>query len=116
MSSCVNFIYDLWYDYVCLSPSYKFERLECLTIVWWNKQPTHPLQEFLEAASAPIASQSNGVFLDSCLIHCQSLNSKSWNGYKVKGQTMRETFADWYFDRSGEDKEVDCAYPCNLSC
>jgi len=68
------------------------------------------------AAAAPIASQSNGAFLDSCLTHCQSLNSHSWDNYKVKGQTMRETFADWYFNRSGEDKEVDCAYPCNLSC
>ena len=65
---------------------------------------------------APIASQTNGAFLDSCLIHTQSLYSKSWDSYKVKGQSIRETFADWYFDRAGEDKEVDCAYPCNLTC
>ena len=65
---------------------------------------------------APIAAQTNGVFLDSCLIHCQSLSSKSWDSYKVKGQTIRETFADWYFNRTGEYKEVDCAYPCNLTC
>ena len=31
---------------------------------------------------------------------------------------MRETFADWYFERtSGKTKEIDCTdWPCNPTC
>ena len=30
---------------------------------------------------------------------------------------MRDTFADWYFERSSTKyKEVDCAFPCNPTC
>lgn len=74
------------------------------------------MQEFLGAVDLTVQSPSTGLFLDSCLTHCQSLSDRSWASIKVKGQTARETFANWYFERTGGTKEVDCAYPCNTSC
>ena len=73
------------------------------------------LQEFLSAAGPAINSKTNGVFIDSCLVHCQSLNDHSWAQVKVGGQTAIETFSNWY-SNNGIAKEVDCAYPCNDTC
>ena len=73
-------------------------------------------QEFLKAAAPAIESQTNGVFIDSCLEHCQSLAAHSWAQISVGGESARETFANWYFKRGGAAKEVDCAYPCNPTC
>ena len=70
----------------------------------------------MKAAAPIISSTTNGAFLGSCLIHCESLDDKHWSEVKVGGQTARETFANWYFKQTGEIKEIDCKYPCNTSC
>ena len=58
----------------------------------------------MSQAKPILESNSTGLFLDSCLIHCQTLTDEPWSKYGVGGQTMRDTFADWYFDRpSGEN-------------
>ncbi|CAM0958406.1 unnamed protein product [Alopecurus aequalis] len=59
-----------------------------------------------------------GVFIDSCFIHCQSLNSWTWHSPsspRVNNKTIAEAVGDWFFDRR-EVKEVDCEYPCNPTC
>ena len=57
-----------------------------------------------------------GLFFDSCIRHCQSIDDSWFRTVRVDGQLARETFANWYFGRSGKTKVVDCEYPCNDSC
>ncbi|EMS57296.1 hypothetical protein TRIUR3_09071 [Triticum urartu] len=59
-----------------------------------------------------------GIFIDSCFIHCQTLNSLTWHSPsspRVNNKTMAEAVGDWFFDRR-EVKELDCEYPCNPTC
>jgi len=72
--------------------------------------------EFLSQATPAIISTSNGFFGDSCLVHCQTLTDDTWSVYKVSGQLMSETFANWYFGRNGKTRVLDCVYPCNPTC
>lgn len=75
------------------------------------------LQEWLAQAATPInSSSSTGVFADSCIIHTQVDSNDHWVNTAVGGQSMRTTFADWYFGHEGSTKEVDCTYPCNPTC
>ena len=69
---------------------------------------------FLQALGPAIGAHSNGIFTDSCLVHCQSLDAP-WNTFKVNGQTAHDTFANWYFETGGQSQEVDKPYP-NESC
>jgi hypothetical protein len=73
--------------------------------------------QFLEQLEPALMSESTGVFADSCLVHCQTLTDDTWTQFLVGAQSMRDTFSDWYFERSsGKTKEVDCAFPCNPTC
>jgi hypothetical protein len=68
---------------------------------------------------APVLSSSNGYYFDSCLVHCQTLADKPWQSYQAVGHPMRESFADWYFERPSPvnaTRVKDCDYPCNHSC
>ena len=76
----------------------------------------YSIQAFKRAETPIINSRENGAFLDSCLTHCHAESDTTWNKMTVDSQTIRETFGDWYFKRSGKGKVVDCAYPCNTSC
>ncbi|XP_065183346.1 uncharacterized protein LOC135814192 [Sycon ciliatum] len=70
------------------------------------------------AAFQPVinGSSTTGTFADACLTHCQSM-SNAWSEYKIGGQLMRETFADWYFQRTtGKGREMDGPYPSNPTC
>ncbi|XP_065888663.1 uncharacterized protein [Dysidea avara] len=73
--------------------------------------------EFLNAAAPAISSTSNGVYIDSCQIHCQSLTPTPWSKFIVGGQTMRDTFNAWLTNSTAtKSKVVDCTYPCNPTC
>ena len=75
------------------------------------------IQQFLLQLSPALNSSSTGIFADSCLIHCQTLQDLPWATYTVGGQTMRESFEDWYFEKtSAKSQEIDCAFPCNPTC
>ena len=75
------------------------------------------IQQFLLQLSPALNSSSTGIFADSCLIHCQTLQDLPWATYTVGGQTMRESFEDWYFEKtSAKSHEIDCAFPCNPTC
>lgn len=78
----------------------------------------HPpsIQEFLDQAGPAILSSGTGVFIDSCLIHCQTLTDTPWMSYAVNGLVMRDAFAAW-FDGGVALKAVDNAlWPNNKSC
>lgn len=76
------------------------------------------LQEFLKAAGPVIQSPTNGAFIDSCLVHCQSLSTTSWTQFRVDNQTVGDTFYAWLTGSTDtyKPKAVDCAYPCNPTC
>ena len=81
----------------------------------------HVYQEFREQAAAVIQSNStmNGYFLDSCLVHCQTLFDDTWTTYTVNKQSIAYTFAAWYYGTQqlkADTKLQDCVYPCNQSC
>ena len=71
------------------------------------------------AKIAPVLSSSNGYYFDSCLIHCQTLDNAPWQSYQALGHPMRESFADWYYERPSPvnaTRVKDYDYPCNHSC
>lgn len=75
-------------------------------------------EEFLNMTRPVFESDESqvGYFFDSCFVHCQTLYDDTWTKYSVSGQSMRETFADWYYERPAKWRLADCAYPCNKSC
>ena len=72
----------------------------------------------MAAASPALQSPTNGAFIDSCVIHCQSLSTTSWTQFKVDNQTVGDTFYAWMTGNTAvyKSKVVDCAYPCNPTC
>ena len=74
------------------------------------------MQEFITQVLPAIENDKTSLFLDSCLIHCQTLTDEPWMKYAVNGMLMRDAFAAWYFD--GEVvKAVDSdLWPDNPSC
>ena len=78
----------------------------------------HFNQVFVEKLQPVLASTSNGYFIDSCFAHCQARGSK-WSTISAKGHLMRESFADWYYEKpssEGATRVLDCPYPCNPTC
>ncbi|KAM0855727.1 hypothetical protein ACQ4PT_049585 [Festuca glaucescens] len=75
-------------------------------------------KELHDAISELKQKKDWGIFIDSCFIHCQSLNSFTWHSPsspRVNNKTIAEAVGDWFFDRR-EVKELDCEYPCNPTC
>ncbi|KAL6619670.1 hypothetical protein ACP70R_034809 [Stipagrostis hirtigluma subsp. patula] len=59
-----------------------------------------------------------GIYINSCFVHCQTLNSLTWHSPsspRVNNKSIAEAVRDWFFDRR-EVKEIDCEYPCNPTC
>lgn len=59
-----------------------------------------------------------GMFINSCFAHCQSELQDTWfapNSPSLHNKTIAELVGDWYFER-GAAQEIDCAYPCDLTC
>ena len=72
----------------------------------------------MAAVRPAIQSATNGVFIDSCVVHTQSTSSNSWKQFKVDNQTIEDTFYAWMTGNTAvyKSKVVDCAYPCNPTC
>ncbi|KAG0493700.1 hypothetical protein HPP92_004694 [Vanilla planifolia] len=74
--------------------------------------------EMLTALGSFEISDREGMFIDSCFVHCQSESQNTWYAADSPGihnKTIAEAIADWYFGRR-ITKEVDSPYPCDLSC
>ncbi|XP_065888037.1 uncharacterized protein [Dysidea avara] len=109
-----NSAYDTWQvenilQLGCLPPNCSENQME---------QFKNYSQEFMAAASPALQSPTNGAFIDSCVIHCQSLSTTSWTQFKVDNQTVGDTFYAWMTGNTAvyKSKVVDCAYPCNPTC
>ncbi|CAA6659186.1 unnamed protein product [Spirodela intermedia] len=73
---------------------------------------------FLEAVGGLGSSSSRGMFINSCFVHCQSEDQRTWlwqDSPTLHSTQIGKAVGDWYYDRRGF-QEVDCAYPCNPSC
>ena len=113
------FVLNSQYDEIILNGSYK---LPCMppgcsasdeAHLWhYQKVFTEQLQPVLSSPS------SNGYFIDSCYIHCQTFQvDKVWMNYAISGHSIAKTFGDWYFERSSNTRLKDCTYyPCNPTC
>ena len=114
------FVLNSQYDTAQLSGLYK---LPCLPPKNCSTEDMKLLQHFnqvfMEKLQPVLASTSNGYFIDSCLIHTQAHADKSWTMITAQGHPLRESFADWYYERpssEGATRVVDCKYPCNPTC
>ncbi|EEE62081.1 hypothetical protein OsJ_16865 [Oryza sativa Japonica Group] len=122
----LNPAYDAWQVQHVLSPvasDPQHSWLECrLDISKCDSNQLEILQGFRKKLHDTISELKHkkdwGFFIDSCFIHCQSLNSLTWHSpssLRVNNKTIAEAVGDWFFDRR-EVKEIDCEYPCNPTC
>ncbi|KAJ8766791.1 hypothetical protein K2173_008345 [Erythroxylum novogranatense] len=65
--------------------------------------------QMLEAVRVFSTSKQNGLFINSCFVHCQLERQDAYP------MSLAESVGDWYFDRR-EVKAIDCAYPCDKTC
>ena len=62
-------------------------------------------------------SPTDGMFLDACLTHSQSIRDSQWPVTSIEGETIQETVGIWYYGREGNSKVMDeDQFPCNPSC
>ncbi|KAM0884142.1 hypothetical protein ACQ4PT_031184 [Festuca glaucescens] len=122
----LNPAYDVWQVEHVLSPEGSDpERLweNCrLDITKCDAEQLETLQgfrrELLDAISDFKKKKDWGMFIDSCYIHCQSMNPLTWHSPsapRINNKTIAEAVGDWFFNRR-EVKEIDCEYPCNPTC
>ncbi|KAK1304339.1 hypothetical protein QJS10_CPB11g00031 [Acorus calamus] len=74
--------------------------------------------EFLKAIAGVQSSMENGLFINSCYSHCQSLTQETWlraDSPVLDKIPIAKAVGDWYYDRSPFQK-IDCPYPCDSSC
>lgn len=122
----LNPAYDVWQVEHVLSPEGSDpQRLwqNCrLDVTKCDSKQLGILQDFrkelLDAISEFKKRRDWGMFIDSCFIHCQSMNPLTWHSpsaSRINNKTSAEAVGDWFFDRR-EVKEIDCEYPCNPTC
>ena len=75
-------------------------------------------QGFDAAVQPVLSSASSGYFLDTCYVHCQTVqDANPWNNFEIEGRSMQQAFGDWYFERPGNTRLKDCdELPCNPTC
>lgn len=75
--------------------------------------------QMLDAVKVFSRSKQNGLFINSCFAHCQSERQDTWfadDSPVVKNKPVAIAVGDWFFDRKGVEKLVDCPYPCDNTC
>ncbi|KAJ3680713.1 hypothetical protein LUZ60_016991 [Juncus effusus] len=73
---------------------------------------------FLNALNQTKDSTLNGLFINSCFVHVQSVSQDTWlspDSPMLHNTTVANAVGDWYFDRR-DFEEIDCAYPCDKTC
>ncbi|XP_057421632.1 pectin acetylesterase 8-like [Lotus japonicus] len=73
---------------------------------------------FINALSVIGNSPSNGMFIDSCYVHCQTEAQETWltsDSPQISNTTLAKAVGDWFYERSTFQK-IDCSYPCNPTC
>ncbi|XP_044466722.1 pectin acetylesterase 8-like [Mangifera indica] len=75
-------------------------------------------KEFVSALTELGDSLTEGMFIDSCYVHCQTETQETWLSYDspMLGKTpIAKAVGDWFYNRS-PFQMVDCPYPCNPTC
>lgn len=122
----LNPAYDAWQVQHALAPESSDPQhswLDCrLDISKCSSEQLEILQGFRkelhDAISEVKQKRDWGFYINSCFVHCQSLNSLTWHSPtspRVNNKSIAEAVGDWFFDRR-EVKEIDCEYPCNPTC
>ncbi|XP_066312912.1 pectin acetylesterase 5-like [Miscanthus floridulus] len=122
----LNPAYDVWQVEHVLSPEVSDPQnlwQNCRTdITKCSSKQLDVLQGFrkalLDAINEFKKRRDWGMFIDSCFIHCQSMNALAWHSpsaARINNKTAAEAVGDWFFDRR-EVKEIDCEYPYNPTC
>ncbi|XP_038989026.1 LOW QUALITY PROTEIN: pectin acetylesterase 5-like [Phoenix dactylifera] len=122
----LNPAYDVWQIQHILAPESSDNQqswLRCkLNIHNCDSNQIESLQGFRTALLNGLSdfqhNKNGGIFINSCFVHCQTMNGITWrspNSPKINNKTIAEAVGDWYFNRR-EVKEIDCAYPCNPTC
>jgi len=71
---------------------------------------------FLTTINPAITSPKDGIWLNACTQHCQSVNNApvlGWTSLRVNGVTARDGFASWYYKRSNGKYVDSCAFNVN---
>ena len=113
------FVVNSQYDSIILESTYLLPCIPPNCNVRGNDLLKEYKQEFDRQVEPLLSSpQQNGYFLDSCYIHCQTIEDDvAWTQIGINGHTMVEAFGDWYFERSMEIRLKDCdEFPCNPTC
>lgn len=74
--------------------------------------------QFLSAIGDASNSPLNGMFIDSCYLHCQTEMQETWlmpDSPLLSKTTIAGAVGDWFYDRIPFQK-TDCPYPCNPTC
>lgn len=75
--------------------------------------------QMLNAVKGFSMEGSNGLFINSCFVHCQSEDQDTWFSHgssSLRNKRIAEAVGAWFFQRGGGFKAIDCAYPCDTSC
>lgn len=72
----------------------------------------------VEQLAPVLQAKAHGAFLQECFVHVVLGTDTSWNGTRVQGQTMTDTFERWYFGTgaAGSAKAVDGAWGAQTTC
>jgi hypothetical protein len=62
-----------------------------------------------------IDSPRDGMFVDSCNVHCQSQDN-SWFNTKINNQSPAQAFAQWYTQHQSSKFVDTCSFDCNPTC
>lgn len=69
------------------------------------------------AILAVIVPSRDSYFLSSCYQHEETCRAADWYGITIGGQTMAQTFANWFSAGVGEAaRRIDVAWPGDASC
>ncbi|XP_078446727.1 pectin acetylesterase 6-like [Wolffia australiana] len=122
----LNSAYDLWQIMESVAPppadpsgswmSCKRSHATCNTHQFTVLQGFR--NQMLNAIKSFSTVSQNGLFINSCFVHCQTEEPETWfssGSPALKNKRIAESVGDWFFQRSGF-KAIDCAYPCDSSC
>ncbi|XP_002280865.3 pectin acetylesterase 3 [Vitis vinifera] len=122
----LNAAYDTWQFHQSLVPSSvdphgewnacKSNQSNC------NSTQIQLLQDFrmemLDDVKSFARDDQNGLFINSCFVHCQTERQDTWfadDSPLIGKKKIAESVGDWYFDRRPV-KAIDCPYPCDTTC
>lgn len=124
----LNSAYDIWQIANILVPQ-TADPSDTWNDCKFNVQKCSPTQlqtlydfrtEFLDALASLRHSSSTGMFINSCVTHCQTESQETWFGAHsplLDNTTIAEAVGDWFYDRNSFQRiDYPYPYPCNNSC